>query len=77
MHANGKEEGSLQLLRRVLMLMSLTSFVLCIVMAASSIQHVSSCATLVKMTMIEGRRGVIQDVSVTRELRLRGCDTTW
>jgi hypothetical protein len=77
MHANGKEEGSLQLLRRVLMLMSLTSFVLCIVMAASSIQHVSSCTTLVKMTMIEGRRGVIQDVSVTRELRLRGCDTTW
>jgi hypothetical protein len=73
-YTSTKEEGSLLLLRRVLMLMSLTSFILCVVMAASSIQHVSSCTTLVKMTMNEGRRGVIQDVSVARELWLCGCD---
>jgi hypothetical protein len=72
-----KEESSLLLLRRVLMLMSLTSFILCIIMAASSIQHVSSCTTLVRMTMDEGRRGVIHDVSVECELRLRGCDAPY
>jgi hypothetical protein len=44
--------------------MTATSFVLCAVIASRSTGHVGDSTTLAEMTVLEGRRGVLQGVSV-------------
>jgi hypothetical protein len=63
-HSSTRQERSLALLRNVLLVMAATSFVLCAVIASRSTGDVSDSTTLAELTVLEGRRGVLQGVSV-------------